>query len=265
MQDNIRHLIMDIDTNIDFDKVILSKENKEKYNEFINEQNFKEEFKKHGLYPMNRILSYGDSGTGKTYSAKALCNLLKYQMLYIDIGQALEGGDVANNIYNIFKYSNEKGNCMLFFDECDSIAWSRDSKTAEGGTSRRALNSLFQSLDQMNPDNIFICATNLLPKIDVAFERRFDMKLEFRRPKDSILSSINFFMVDGFKLDTNIEEEMLDIVEDRAKLSYDEIKKIVERNTKKAILKNTDVVELKGIIKDIAIHGNIRIDYSEGL
>ena len=91
-------LIMPVDTNISFDSVILSDENKEKYKAFIKEQQYRDVLYEYGLEPMNRLLLYGASGTGKTFSLKALSNLLDYTMVYVDIAKALTDGNVAKNI-----------------------------------------------------------------------------------------------------------------------------------------------------------------------
>ena len=58
-------------------------------------------------------------------------------------------------------------------------AWQRDTGGADTGTIRRATNSIFQYLDQMNKTNIFVSATNMLHRLDPAFERRFNLKMEF--------------------------------------------------------------------------------------
>ena len=48
---------------------------------------------------MNRLLFYGDSGCGKTYLSKALSNYLGFEMLYIDIANAITSG---SKIFVIF-------------------------------------------------------------------------------------------------------------------------------------------------------------------
>jgi SpoVK/Ycf46/Vps4 family AAA+-type ATPase len=147
-------MIMPVDTNISFDSVILSDENKEKYKAFIKEQQYRDTLYSYGLEPMNRLLLYGASGTGKTYSLKALSNLLQYTMIYVDIAKSLSDGNVAKNISDIFKLGNyiadNYDGCIVFFDECDAIAWNRDTANGEGGVARRATNSIFQCVDQMS-------------------------------------------------------------------------------------------------------------------
>ena len=193
-------LLMPVDTNISFDDVILSQENTDKYRAFIKEQQYRDKLYEYGLEPMNRLLLYGASGTGKTFSLKALSNLLGYTMLYVDISKSLTDGNVASNISDIFKLGNYIGNCIIFFDECDAIAWNRDGANTDGGVVRRATNSVFQNLDQMNHSNVFAAATNLLHKLDPAFERRFNLKMMFTRPDLDMDECIKHFMYPKFIL-----------------------------------------------------------------
>ena len=116
-------------------------------------------------------------------------------MLYVDIARSISEGNAAINISNIFKAANKIKNCIVFLDECDSIAWSRDTSLADRGDIRRATNSLFQQLDQMHIDNVFIAATNMLHRLDSAFERRFDLKLEFKK-----LILIYFDLIKGLSI-----------------------------------------------------------------
>lgn len=255
-----KHLFMEVDNNIDINSVLLSDENKLKIKEFLREYGSKDRLASYGLKPMNRILMYGDSGTGKTFLTKALSNYMKYTMLYVDIAKSLSEDTVAQNISDIFVCANALKNCIIFFDECDSIAWNRDAKTAEGGTVRRAVNSLFQQLDQIDPSNVFVSATNMLKRLDPAFERRFDLKLEFRKPKGSVDKTIEKFIFDKFTLEKDVEESDLELMNRRVSMSYYEIQIITERNMKKAILNSNQikdgkvVVKLSDIFNDLAIH-----------
>lgn len=255
--------IMPVDTNISFDKVILSDENKNKYRRLIKEQKYRDKLRSYGLAPMNRLLLYGASGTGKTFSLKALSNLLGYTMLYVDISKALTEGNVSKNISDIFKLGNYIGECVIFFDECDSIAWNRDGGTPEGGNIRRATNSIFQNLDQMNPSNIFAAATNMLHRLDPAFERRFNLKLKFTRPTMDMDECIKHFLYPKFILDDDVENSVREIVKRRAaqnsKLSYYEIEELVKEAMKRAVLSDTNIVQTSLIYNDLAAAMNFKV------
>lgn len=245
--ETIRNLLIDVDTNISLKDVILSDENKEKIRQLLVENNNRSSLLKYGLHPMNRILTYGASGCGKTFMGKALSNELGYTMLYVDISQCIASGKVAQNLSDVFKLA-AVGHCLIFLDECDSIAWNRDaSENAESGDVRRATNSLFQLLDQLTPDSIILCATNMLNRLDPAFERRFDLKMEFRKPNMGLMEVIKKFKKPGFMCITDVSQDDIDIVQNRltthTKLSYYELQCIVERAMKKGIITKTTVTK----------------------
>lgn len=248
-------LIMPVDTNIRLSSVILSDVNKDRIRDFVLEMKNHEKLAKFGLKPMNRLLFYGDSGCGKTFLGKALSNHLGYTMLYVDIARALSQGNVAVNISSVFKIANSGGNYMVFLDECDSIAWNRDSKDAEGGTIRRATNSLFQQMDQMKSNVIVICATNMLHRLDPAFARRFNMKMEFRRPEQNVKETIMKFLHPEFQLIMDKDDP---ITERRTKMSYYELQDVAQRMMKKAVLNNTTKIRMSDVYLDIARQMNVK-------
>lgn len=266
-------LIMDVDTNISFDKVILSPENKDKYEQFIKEWRYRERLERYGLHSMNRLLLYGSSGVGKTFSLKALTNLLDITMVYVDIAKALTDGDVSKNISNVFKLGNYIAkNCngaMIFLDECDAVAWNRDAGNSDGGVIRRATNTIFQHLDQMDRQCIFAAATNMLHRLDAAFERRFDMKLVFTRPKLDLDETIRRFMFPKFILNDDVDDTVREIVKRRAsqyvKLSYFELENLVHRAMKRAVLNDTNIVNTSDIYEDLAENMNFKIKVGTNL
>lgn len=236
----LRHLLMPVDTNINIDSVILSDANKEKIAEFINEIKHSELLFSNNLHPINRILMYGDSGTGKTFLTKALANYLGRTMLYIDIGAALNTGNIAENLTKIFKVADEIGECIIFLDECDSIGWNREGTSRESGEVRRATNNLFQLIDQMSPRNILIGCTNMLQMLDPAFARRFELKMQFFRPEGNLEDVIEKFLFrdKGFTLKKDFDLDMKRIVERRLEVSYYEIQSVVERSMKYTLLES---------------------------
>lgn len=255
------HLIMPVDTNISIESVILSDENKAKIEQFKTEMAHAEKFEKYGLHPMNRLLFYGASGCGKTYLSKALSNYLNYYMIYVDIAKALSDGSVSQSISDIFFLANKYKRCIVFFDECDSIAWSRDAAIGEGGVARRATNSIFQSLDQMNPNNVFIAATNMFHRLDPAFENRFNLHLLFERPELTVEDTLKKFLRPGFTIENNLEQDTQIIVDRRCRLSYRELTSICETAMKRAIIDDTFVIKLKDVYKDVASKQKIKIDF----
>jgi SpoVK/Ycf46/Vps4 family AAA+-type ATPase len=272
LQDIWDRMIMPVDTNISFDQVILSPENKEKYRQFIKEQEYRDKLYSYGLEPANRLLLYGASGTGKTFSLKALSNLLQYTMVYVDIAQSLTDNTVSKNISDIFKLGNyiadNYDGCIIFFDEVDSIVWNRDASSGEGGVARRATNAVFQGLDQMSHKAIFASATNLLHRIDPAFERRFNMKMMFKRPDMDMDECIRHFIFPKFIIDDDVDDTTREIVKRRAKanakLSYYEIEELVKRAMKNAVLNDTNIVSTAEIYKDLATNMNFKIKVGTG-
>lgn len=248
MQDVYSVYCMPTDTSVSLDSVILSYKNRKKLDEFLTESKYKEEFLKHGLKPINRVLMYGASGTGKTYLTTALANHLGYELLAIDISNALAAGVASKALSDVFALANEIEDAIIFLDECDAICWARDDKDNDDtGEIRRANNTLFQLLDRLNPRCLFVSATNLYRNLDPAFVRRFNVKMEFDRPSsESIDPAIKKFLHPDFTYEKNMKQEVKDIVlkqvDDYDRLSYHAIKDWVERVEKQAIIDNSKII-----------------------
>lgn len=253
------HLIMAVDTNIKISSVILSAENTKKIEQFKTEMEHVDKLTAYGLTPMNRLLFYGASGTGKTYLSKALSNYMDYYMLYVDIAQALSDGSVSQAISDTFYLANKYERVLLMYDECDSIAFSRES-SATSETSRRACNSIFQQLDQMKPSVVFISATNLRHKIDVAYLTRFNLQLEFNRPELSIEDTLKKFLKPGFSVVDNLNEDSKRIVDKKCRLSYRELTSICNSAMKRAVIDGTFVIKLSDLYADVAMVQNFRVN-----
>ena len=237
------------------DRVILSDFNKKLLDEFLIEINNRDKFMKYGYEPVNRLLLYGASGTGKTFLTKCLAAELVYSLFAIDIANALSTGKAAEALSEIFEIANFTGNSIIFLDECDAIARDRtSSKLNEDASVRRANNALFQLLDRMNPTNIFISATNLYDELDVAFTRRFNVKMKFDRPTmNDISSAINKFKHKDFKIEEDFDKDIKQLLIEKAKsfttLSYYEIEVWVTRATKLAIIEGSEVIKESTIFK----------------
>lgn len=249
----VRYCLSDDLAGLKITDVILSEENQQKLDEFLVETTNKEKFMNYGFKPVNRMLNYGASGTGKTFITKCLAAHLSYELLAIDIGKALSEGNAASALGEIFKLGNKIGKAIIFLDECDAISRDRsDKSTSRSESVRMANNAIFQLLDRMNPMCIFIAATNLVNELDPAFVRRFDVKMQFMRPPlDDLKATIEKFKHPAFSIEEDMPEDIKNIIlwhaRDYVQLSYDEIQTWVERAEKKAIIRDEEVISEKEI------------------
>lgn len=244
-----RYCLPDDLSGLTMDSVILSEENKKKVDDFLIETKYKAKFVQYGLKPVNRMINYGASGTGKTFLTKCLAAHFGYELLAIDIANALSTGNAATALEDVFKLGNHIGKAIIFLDECDAIARDRSDKSVpEDPNVRRANNALFQLLDRMNPECIFVSATNLYTELDPAFVRRFNVKLKFDIPPlDSLENTIKKFMLPAFSIENDMQQDIKDILLYHAReytaLSYYEIQTWVERAEKIAIINDTEVIK----------------------
>ena len=226
------------------DNVILSDENSKKLKEFLTEYSNRYKFKNFGMTTMNKLLFYGATGTGKTYLAKAISNHFSLPMLQIDVSKLPES-NLALALTEIFQLSRVLGSAVIFLDECDSICWARDDVNNQDSASvRRANNTLFQLLNELDTDSIFISATNLYDNLDVAFVRRFDLKFRFIAPTiDRFDEAVEKFVDKSrFKYISDMDEHVKEIVNYQVQrslnLSYAQIKGWVQQIEKSALVKD---------------------------
>lgn len=153
-------------------------------------------FNKYGLnklFPYGRglgVLFYGAPGTGKTMSAYILAAELGLDVMKVDLSRIEDKyiGETEKRISEIFEKAGEN-NCLLFFDEADSLFAKRTEVTdshdrhANGQTAH-----LLQKMEEY--DGIVVLATNLSSNIDPAFKRRLHFTLEFFKPDAETRSAL---------------------------------------------------------------------------
>ena len=145
----------------------------------------------HGFLYRQKILLFGYPGCGKTMSAERLAWNTGLPLLKVRFDSMVSSylGETASNLRLVFEIAAENP-CLLFFDECDSIAKSRED-TQEVGEIKRVVNSFLQILDELESNSgLFIAATNLNQSLDNAIWRRFDDVIEVPRPGKKELESI---------------------------------------------------------------------------
>ena len=136
-----------------------------------------------------RIIFYGPAGTGKTMTAYSLAKSLKRQVLAFDCSKILSMyvGESEKNVRKIFDTFYElsektKTEPILLLNEADQFLGARSSGNITGSDQmHNQMQNIF--LEQIeNFRGMLIATTNLLENIDKAFSRRFNYKIEFKKP-----------------------------------------------------------------------------------
>ena len=138
-----------------------------------------------------RIIFYGAAGTGKTMTAYSLAKSLKRQVLAFDCSKILSMyvGESEKNVRKIFDTfydlsEKTKTDPILLLNEADQFLGSRSSGNITGSDQmHNQMQNIF--LEQIeNFRGMLIATTNLLENIDKAFSRRFNYKIEFKKPNE---------------------------------------------------------------------------------
>jgi len=138
-----------------------------------------------------RIIFYGAAGTGKTMTAYSLAKSLKRQVLVFDCSKILSMyvGESEKNVRKIFDTfydlcEKTKSEPILLLNEADQFLGARSSGNITGSDQmHNQMQNIF--LEQIeNFRGMLIATTNLLENIDKAFSRRFNYKIEFKKPNE---------------------------------------------------------------------------------
>jgi transitional endoplasmic reticulum ATPase len=134
--------------------------------------------RKHGVIPPKAIIFFGPPGTGKTHFVKAIAGILAWW--YIEIVPSMLMADgvekVGANLRAIMEKARNLDEAVIFIDEFEEIAASRDSASRVDKSITNELLKQVPLLKGCNNRILLVCATNYIRQLDAALLRpgRFD-------------------------------------------------------------------------------------------
>ena len=202
-----------------------------------------------------RIIFYGAPGTGKTMTAVSLAKTLKRPILSFDCSKILsmyvgESEKNVRKIFDDFKALSKKAKVdpILLLNEADQFL---SSRTEGAGSSADKMHNQMQNifLEQIEQfEGILIATTNLLDNIDKAFSRRFNYKIEFKRPGKKQRKRLWHFMLPE-KADY---DEQLDVSElAKYELTGGQIDLIIRNTAYKVAVRDESVFTLEDFLEEI--------------
>jgi len=229
--------------------IILSSENTRIFQGLLDEFRRGDEIRRRGLSVRSKMLFCGPPGCGKTLCAEIFAAELGLPLYVVKLDRLISSylGETATNIRKIFEFARKQP-CVLFFDEFDAIARSRD-EDGEHNELRRVVNSLLIFIDRIQPKGYLVAATNLDHALDAAIWRRFDEVVWFDRPDGRMIAR---FLKMKFKnvavtFDPEAQLELLN------GYSYAELDRICVQSIKSAIIdrrKQVGEADFKSAISD---------------
>jgi SpoVK/Ycf46/Vps4 family AAA+-type ATPase len=169
--------------------IVLSSENLRVFSELLKEFRRADDVRKHGLPVRSKLMFCGPPGCGKTLCAEIFAGELGLPFFVVKLDRLISSylGETATNVRKIFEFARKQP-CVLFLDEFDALARSRDD-ASDHNELRRVVNSLLLFIDRIQPRGFLVTATNLDQAIDPAVWRRFDEVIWFDRPDRGMIET----------------------------------------------------------------------------
>ena len=157
---------------------------------------YPEVFDQMDLQAAKGVLLYGPPGTGKTLLAKAVANEAQSNFISIKGPELLNKfvGESEKGVREVFSKARENAPTVVFFDEIDSIAAERGSRSTDSGVGERVVSQLLTELDGLEAmeDVVVVATTNRPDLIDSALIRpgRLDRHVHVPVPDESARRAI---------------------------------------------------------------------------
>jgi len=198
-----------------------------------------------GLRYKKKILLYGQPGCGKTMGAERLAWATGLPLVKVRFDALISSyfGESGVNLRAVFESASAKP-CVLFLDECDFIAKSRNNQN-DVGEVPRLVNTLLQLLEDFDAPGLLVAATNLDKQLDKALFRRFDDVFEVLPPGEQEVERLLQQTLAAVTIDqsiswSNLAEKLIGMsAADVVKVAQDAAKSTVLLG--KAIVKEDDL------------------------
>jgi len=230
--DDAQEFIQRIEPRFSPEDIQLTVDNLGLFTGLIDEFRKGELIKRNGLPVRSKLLFCGPPGTGKTLCAEVFAGQLGLPFFHVKLDRLISSflGETASNIRKTFEFARRQP-CVLFFDEFDALARSRE-EGSDHSELRRVVNSLLIFIDQIQPSGFLIAATNLDSQLDPAIWRRFDEVVWFDHPDENLTRR---YLVNAMK-NAQLEFDIEDMVQGTTDYSYAELEKICNQAKKLALL-----------------------------
>lgn len=228
--------------------VVLSAKNISILLQLQNEYRKSEEIRSHGLPVRSKLLFCGPPGNGKTLTAEVFANEIGLVLYVVKLDRLISSylGETASNLRKLFDLARTQP-CVLFFDEFDALARTREDE-GEHNELRRVVNSLLVFIDRLQPKGFLIAATNHDKSLDPAVWRRFDEVIWFEKPDQRMIKRYLRLKFKNIKTDFDPESWS----EKLEGFSYSEIERACIQSIKSMILDGKSQVLKRHVNKAIA-------------
>ncbi|MFH1836402.1 MAG: CDC48 family AAA ATPase [Methanobacteriota archaeon] len=230
-----------------------------------------EVFQKLGIKPPKGVMLYGPPGTGKTLLAKAVASETDSQFISLNGPEIMSKyyGQSEENLREVFKNAQEHTPAIIFIDEIDAIAPSREE--VHGEVEKRIVSQLLTLMDGLESrgEVVVIAATNRPDSIDPALRRpgRFDREIEIGVPDRSGRKEVLQIHTRGMPLAQDVNLDHL------ADITYGYTGADIEALCKEAAMKALkklmpDIKKAKDMKLSTDILGKIKItgkDFQDGM
>nr|WP_245180524.1 ATP-binding protein [Halomicroarcula amylolytica] len=197
-----------------------------------------ETFEEYGIGVVNGVLLHGPPGCGKTYVAGALAGEVGHSFVEVTPADVTSKymGEPAKKVEELFAIARANAPCILFIDEIDGIAGSRDGDSDMNASEQQLVNQLLTELEGIAEEDVVVVgATNLVEDVDGAIRRsgRFDERVEVPPPDPEARREILHLHLAGRPVAEDLELDS--VVEETAGYAASDLELLAENAARAAL------------------------------